>query len=261
MIRSGASLGCDRIEALEAQENRHFGVSRMRVDILRATTCTKRSGCTVNGGNIKKLELGIRTITKRVPMLAIVQPPPGPSLTNPGVTPSAPHGEPSAHAEPTSPCAGWEKEKAVRDVCVKAYSEYFLYDANVLGQEQRAFDFELFSTKVILGVVLLLVLSGLLFSALQFAHALYGHGHPSAASSAASSEAGNNGEQRAADVPSTKELSSYVELSLSGLKLKSSILGLLLLAVSMGFFYLYLRYVYPIQEITTTQSAPNQAGK
>jgi hypothetical protein len=44
-----------------------------------------------------------------------------------------------------------------------------------------------------------------------------------------------------------------LEISAKSIKVRSSVLGLLLLLTSMGFFCLYLRYVYPIQEVTYGQ--------
>jgi hypothetical protein len=40
-----------------------------------------------------------------------------------------------------------------------------------------------------------------------------------------------------------------LELSTSGLKVSSPVLGVIILALSLAFFYLYLIYVYPIVEI------------
>lgn len=40
-----------------------------------------------------------------------------------------------------------------------------------------------------------------------------------------------------------------VELSTSGIKVSSPVLGVIILALSLAFFYLYLVYVYPIKEI------------
>jgi hypothetical protein len=39
-----------------------------------------------------------------------------------------------------------------------------------------------------------------------------------------------------------------LELSTTGLKVSSPVLGVVILALSLGFFYLYLVYAYPIQE-------------
>jgi len=40
-----------------------------------------------------------------------------------------------------------------------------------------------------------------------------------------------------------------LELSTTGVKVSSNILGVVILSLSLAFFYLYLAFVYPIQEI------------
>ena len=48
-----------------------------------------------------------------------------------------------------------------------------------------------------------------------------------------------------------KEANSSLEVGLTGIKINSDILGLLILIISLAFFYLYLKTVYPIT--TTTE--------
>lgn len=101
---------------------------------------------------------------------------------------------------------------------------------------QRTFTFQYWTGEVIFWVVLMIVFAGLVFSAIQF---YVGIRHPL--------------ESRAADgtVSKTDDASvSEFEASLQGIKLKSSVLGLLILAMSMVFFYLYLKYVYPITSVS-----------
>ena len=66
-------------------------------------------------------------------------------------------------------------------------------------------------------VVLTLVFAGLVFAALQFRRGM--------------------------------RTTTEIEFSMSGVKVSSPVLGVVILAVSMAFFYLYARYVYPIQEV------------
>jgi hypothetical protein len=101
---------------------------------------------------------------------------------------------------------------------------------------QRTFTFQYWTGEIIFFVVLIIVFAGLVFSAVQF---YVGIRHPL--------------ESRTADgtVSKTDEASvSEFEASLQGIKLKSSVLGLLILAMSMVFFYLYLKYVYPISSVS-----------
>jgi hypothetical protein len=43
--------------------------------------------------------------------------------------------------------------------------------------------------------------------------------------------------------------STTLEASATGIKLSSPVLGVIILALSLAFFYLYLVHVYPIEEI------------
>jgi hypothetical protein len=75
-------------------------------------------------------------------------------------------------------------------------------------------------------VVLLLVLAGIYFAAIQFHAGLRrGNGDPGK--------------------PEDTELS----VSLSEFKVRSPVLGVIILTISLAFFYLYLVHVYPIQNV------------
>jgi hypothetical protein len=111
------------------------------------------------------------------------------------------------------------------------------YQAFSFAHAQRTFDFQYSSGRVIFWVVLLIVFAGLAFSAVQFYVGLH---HP------LDSRAKADGKESAA----TEDCVSEFEATLQGIKLKSSVLGLIILAMSMVFFYLYLKYVYPITNIT-----------
>jgi hypothetical protein len=110
------------------------------------------------------------------------------------------------------------------------------YQAFSFAHAQRTFDFQYRSGRIIFWVVLLIVFAGLAFSAVQFYLGLH---HP------LESRAKTEGK------PSTpNDNVSEFEATLQGIKLKSSVLGLIILAMSMVFFYLYLKYVYPITNIS-----------
>jgi uncharacterized membrane protein YhaH (DUF805 family) len=111
------------------------------------------------------------------------------------------------------------------------------YQAFSFAHAQRTFDFQYRSGRVIFWVVLLIVFAGLAFSAVQFYVGLH---HP------LDSRAKTDGKEAAAG----EDCVSEFEATLQGVKLKSSVLGLIILAMSMVFFYLYLKYVYPISNIT-----------
>lgn len=117
---------------------------------------------------------------------------------------------------------GEEGTAALRQA-LKAY-----YDYRVTGYQhrQRVFAWQLLSSRIIFVLVIFLVLVGVYFSWLQFRAALKG-GTPFA------------------DRPQDTSF----EASTTGLKVSSPVLGVIILALSLAFFYLYLLYVYPINDI------------
>jgi hypothetical protein len=106
----------------------------------------------------------------------------------------------------------------------EAFAAYYRYRTNGYEHRQRVFRWQLLSSRIIFVMVILLVCIGLYFSWLQFRSALKSGGTDSA------------GE-------------TTFEASTSGLKVSSPVLGVIILAISLAFFYLYLVYVYPITEI------------
>lgn len=108
---------------------------------------------------------------------------------------------------------------AAYDAYLKAFYEY---NISALQNRREVFSWQYYSTIVIFVVVLLLVLAGVLFAALQFRHGL---------------------RRKNQNVDT-------VELSLGSLKVSSSTMGIIILTLSMGFFYLYLKYVYPVSIVS-----------
>ena len=108
----------------------------------------------------------------------------------------------------------------------EALQAYFAY--RKAGYEHRlgVFAWQSLSTKIIFFVVVLLVLAGIGFAAMQFHAGLYGRGGGSA--------------------PSDE---TEISLSLRELKVRSPVLGVIILTISLAFFYLYLVHVYPIRNV------------
>ena len=103
-----------------------------------------------------------------------------------------------------------------------ALRAYYAYRVAGYEQRQRTFAWQLRSTKYIFWTVIALVATGVIFAAIQFRVGLRSHTH---------------------DVP------TQLEASTTGLKVTSPVLGVIILALSLIFFYLYLAFVYPIHEI------------
>ncbi len=117
-------------------------------------------------------------------------------------------------------------ESAKTDTVLKqAISKYNLYG---LEHRKRTLEWNLVSSKIIFWSVILLVFSGILFAGLQFYSSLYS-------------------KNKLAD-PS-QSLATNLEANMQGIKVSSPVLGVIILMISMLFFYLYLKFVYPITEI------------
>ena len=95
--------------------------------------------------------------------------------------------------------------------------EYYAYYSSALRHRRALFDWQLLSGRIIFFVVILLVLSGVFFAAVQFFR-------------------GEAGEV------------STLTASQKGIRVSSPVLGVIILTISLLFFYLYLAYVYPIHE-------------
>lgn len=101
------------------------------------------------------------------------------------------------------------------------------YDYRIRGFDHRSrvFEWQLLSSRLIFGLVILIVAVGLYFSWLQFIAGLKEDADP-------------------------EKTSTTLEASpTGGVKLSSPVLGVIILTLSLVFFYLYLVHVYPIEEI------------
>ncbi len=106
-----------------------------------------------------------------------------------------------------------------------ALKAYYDYRREGYDHRKRVFEWQLLSSRIIFVVVIALVGAGIYFSWLQFRADLK-----------TTDKEGNRGV-------------STLEASTSGIKVSSPVLGVIILVISLLFFYLYLQYVYPIEEI------------
>ncbi len=114
----------------------------------------------------------------------------------------------------------------LKNIDQEAYNEYlryvrayYRYKADEIQVTRKAFLWQDFASKVVFWCVILLIVSGVVFSGVQFFKSF----------------------------KTTAVQSEEVELNLQGLKIKSSFVGLAVLAISLAFFFLYLKFVYPIE--------------
>lgn len=105
----------------------------------------------------------------------------------------------------------------------RALQAYYDYRSEGFDHRRRVFAWQLLSSKIIFLLVVSLVGVGIYFSWLQFRQGFKG---------------GSDADTR-----------TTLEASPSGIKLSSPVLGVIILTLSLLFFYLYLVYVYPIEEI------------
>lgn len=134
---------------------------------------------------------------------------------------------PIGYAQQNLPRVDWKKidqtvgpaqppsTPAVSTRLQKAYEDYVVF---ALQQRTAAFAWHMAASRMIFWMVFGLVVVGVVFSAFQFWRS------------------------KAFD---TQE----VDISLQGLKVRSQFLGVVTLAISVAFFYLYLKTVYPLFDV------------
>lgn len=125
---------------------------------------------------------------------------------------------------PQLPAAGTLETLAAFDsssaaAYVAALRGLYEYQARGFEHRSRVFAWQYYSSLIIFGIVHLIVLTGLYFSWIQFRKGW------------------------------AEGMESEMELSHTGIKVRSSVLGVIILVVSLVFFYLYLVHIYPIEEI------------
>ena len=108
-----------------------------------------------------------------------------------------------------------------------ALQEYYDYHVSGLQHRKKVFKWQLFSSKIIFAVVLILVFAGIYFAAIQF----------------------HIGVKQAKE--NSRDFNDHTEItaSMKGIKVSSPVLGVIILVISLAFFYLYLVYVFPIEDI------------
>lgn len=129
-------------------------------------------------------------------------------------------------------------DPATRQKYLEAMQRYYEYRANGYEFRSRVFEWQLFSSRATFLVVLLLVGVGIYFAAVQFHVAL------SAARQSAAQPGTGPG-----NATVTEGLNTRLEFTATGVIVNSSVMGVVILALSLAFFYLFLVYVYPIENV------------
>jgi hypothetical protein len=127
------------------------------------------------------------------------------------------------------------RDPATRQRYLAAMQRFYEYRANGYAYRSRVFEWQLLSSRLIFIIVLVLVSAGIYFAAVQFHVAMM--------------TARRNLTLAADAPPAANPLDTKLELSATGVVVNSSVLGVIILGLSLAFFYLYLVYVYPIQNV------------
>lgn len=130
-----------------------------------------------------------------------------------------------------------DKEKDVHDACLSALKENFTYESERLKHRKWVFRFQLVATNISFVIVIVMVAFGLRFAYVQFSREF-----PRVLPATAAIDLGGRAEN---NISTTTD----IEVSLARVKISSSILGVVILGLAMGFFYLYIRFVFPIQGV------------
>ncbi len=123
-------------------------------------------------------------------------------------------------------------DETTKEACWQALTRRFEYFSAGMDHRMRVFNWQHFSSRVIFVFVLLLVSAGLAFSYMQFRIYLR-------SITKAELPVGAEGERK---------MATDLEISTGGVKVSSNVLGVIILALSLAFFYLYLVHVFPISD-------------
>jgi len=135
--------------------------------------------------------------------------------------------------------------------CRDAWAQYFAYQRFALAHREGVFRWQLLSSEITFVVVVFLVLVGVFFSWLQFTAELprsrqAGRGNRATEKLVGAESAGVDHD--AQEVVVRTQSAGQVKAGPEGIEVSSPVLGVIILTLSLLFFYLYLKFVYPIHE-------------
>ena len=146
-------------------------------------------------------------------------------------------------AAPAGPSEVALSDAPTKETYLAATRAYYEYRLSGYHHRARLFEWQLWSSRVIFFIVVLLVFAGIYFAAVQFHVALHAARNPPSTSEPTS---------KSEETPvrdDAMSLATKLEISTKGVVVNSSILGVVILVLSLAFFYLYLVYVYPIKDV------------
>jgi hypothetical protein len=131
----------------------------------------------------------------------------------------------------------------------KAYAGYYkTYVDGLAAIQLRAFKWQFGTSVVLLVVVVVICIAGVIFSGFQLYWATaHGAHRPRPEEGTAEKP---KADQLADDKLNVDRLATNVELSWQSVRVTSSVIGLVVLVISLAFFYLFLKDVYPITTVS-----------
>lgn len=130
----------------------------------------------------------------------------------------------------------------MRNAAIESMREYYRYRESGYKHRKAVFEWQLTSSKIIFWVVIVLVAVSIYFSGVQFHIALRSQ-------RVAKQSKGEKSESGSGSAASASGLQTSIEAGSGGVKVSSPVLGVIILVISLLFFYLYLVHIYPISEI------------
>jgi hypothetical protein len=142
-------------------------------------------------------------------------------------------------------------DSAVMRACREAWAQYFAYQRFGLAHREGVFRWQLLSSEITFVVVVSLVFAGVFFSWLQFKAELprprpLGRGKARIEERVTSESGGGDTQEQ--EVVVRTQSAHQLKAGTGGIEVSSPVLGVIILTLSLLFFYLYLKFVYPIHE-------------
>ena len=146
------------------------------------------------------------------------------------------------------PCSDLSEEK-VKASCNSAMERYYEYYNFGATHRENIFKWQHFSSKVIFFSALILVYAGLYFAWIQFRlDQSVSKRKTGVRLKGDATQEGSEGKVREDAELKPRSTFSKLKVGLDGLEVSSPVLGVVILVISLAFFYLYLIYVYPMNE-------------
>ena len=120
---------------------------------------------------------------------------------------------------------------------------------------RRSWEWHLHSTRLLMYVVLVIVGFGLFITYLQFTQDRRPRRRGALPATIPSATGGTDPGQEDHDATTGASPPSSLKLGPAGIEITSQVIGLLVLAFSLAFFYFYIKDVYPMQELGLKEQA------